>query len=416
MLTLAIGELARQLADSWTSLTGGANGLAGVPPLQLIPGGGPIVIAGHIYWYVLAVTALAYGLLAVVRASAFGQALKGMRDNEDRMRSLGYSVTGLKLAALVVAGGFAGLAGSLWVTQLRFVSPGDVGFTTSAMALLVRRHRRPGQPVGVVRRRRRRHRRAGRARHGDRRAGPAGAGPDVHRRGLPPASRPGGARAVGPAAGSETGAGNGSGAMSDPAPGWTGGDRGPRPDAALRRVVRGRLGVDPGGGRRPARRHRLERRREEHAVRPHRRGAAADQRRGVPGRGRRDPAGRAPPGPAGPGPHVPARQPVRPGERGGQRGAGGAALAGLRLPALARPAAGGGRRRPGGAAAGDGRTDGPGGDSGGQPVARRASPARGCRGAGVAAERAAARRAHRRDGRRRRPAGSWSWWTHCRRR
>jgi branched-chain amino acid transport system permease protein len=136
MLTLAIGELARQLADSWTSLTGGTNGLAGVPALQLVPGGRPVVIAGHVYWYVLAVTAVTYLLLAAVRASAFGQALKGLRDNEDRMRALGYSVTGLKLAGLVVAGGFAGLAGSLWLAQLRFVSPSDVGFTTSAVALL----------------------------------------------------------------------------------------------------------------------------------------------------------------------------------------------------------------------------------------------------------------------------------------
>ena len=136
MLTLAIGELVRQLADSWTSLTGGSNGLVGVPPLQLLPGGEPVVIAGHVYWYVLAVTAVAFGLLAAVRASAFGQAMKGVRDNEDRMRALGYSVTGLKLAALVVAGGFAGLAGSLWLTQLRFVSPADAGFTTSALALL----------------------------------------------------------------------------------------------------------------------------------------------------------------------------------------------------------------------------------------------------------------------------------------
>jgi branched-chain amino acid transport system permease protein len=136
MLTLAIGELARQLADSWTSLTGGTNGLAGVPPVQVVPGGEPLVIAGHVYWYVLAAAGLACGLLAAVRASAFGQALKGLRDNEDRMRALGYSVTGLKLAALAIAGAFAGVAGALWVTQLRFVSPADVGFTTSAVALL----------------------------------------------------------------------------------------------------------------------------------------------------------------------------------------------------------------------------------------------------------------------------------------
>ena len=58
-----------------------------------------------------------------------------MRDNEDRMRSLGYS-DGLQAGGLGLAGAVAGVAGSLWVTQLRFVSPADLGFTTSAMALL----------------------------------------------------------------------------------------------------------------------------------------------------------------------------------------------------------------------------------------------------------------------------------------
>jgi branched-chain amino acid transport system permease protein len=136
MLTLAIGELMRQLADSWTDLTGGTNGYAGVPPLRLVPGGDPVRIAGHVYWYVLAVAALAYVVMAVVRASPFGQSLRGLRDNEVRMRVLGYSTTRLKLSALAAAGAVAGVAGSLWVTQLRFVSPADLGFTTSALALL----------------------------------------------------------------------------------------------------------------------------------------------------------------------------------------------------------------------------------------------------------------------------------------
>jgi branched-chain amino acid transport system permease protein len=136
MLTLAIGELARQLTESWVSVTGGTNGLAGVPALRVVPGGSPVLVAGHVYWYVLAVVAVAYLLLAGVRRSPFGAALRGLRDNEDRMRALGYSVVNLRLAALAVAGAGAGLAGSLWVTQLRFVSPTDVGFTTSALALL----------------------------------------------------------------------------------------------------------------------------------------------------------------------------------------------------------------------------------------------------------------------------------------
>lgn len=136
MLTLAIGELMRQLADSWTSLTDGSNGFAGIPPLQLLPGIGQVRTVGHVYWYVLAVAVLAYLLMAAVRASAFGQSLRGLRDNEVRMRVLGYSTTRLKLSALAVAGAGAGIAGSLWVTQLRFVSPADLSFTTSALALL----------------------------------------------------------------------------------------------------------------------------------------------------------------------------------------------------------------------------------------------------------------------------------------
>ena len=316
------------------------------------------MIAGHIYWYVLAVTALAYGLLAVVRASAFGQALKGMRDNEDRMRALGYSVTGLKLAALVMAGGFAGVAGSLWVTQLRFVSPADVGFTTSAMALLCVVIAGRGSLWGsfaaaavviVVRDE------LGTVIGGQ---GPLVLGLTFIAAVYLLPRGAGGARAVGPAASSETGAGNGSGAVNDPRR-----HRGTaaaievrdltrrfgglcavdsvsiRVEAGARHAVIGSNGAGKstlfaliGGAQRPT------------------------SGVGASGRRRRDPAGRAPPGPAGPGPHVPARQPVRPGHRGRQRGAGGAALAGLRLPALARPAAGGGRRRPGGAAAGDGRT------------------------------------------------------------
>src|SRR5207253_2813115 len=52
MLTLAIGELARQLTESWVSVTGGTNGLAGVPALRVVPGGGAVLVPGHVYWYV----------------------------------------------------------------------------------------------------------------------------------------------------------------------------------------------------------------------------------------------------------------------------------------------------------------------------------------------------------------------------
>ncbi|CAN5855621.1 branched-chain amino acid ABC transporter permease [soil metagenome] len=134
MLTLAIGELIFQLAQSWESVTGGSNGLYGIPAVQLA--GSPLVLAGLRYWYVLAVFLIGYAVLRLVSASPFGAVLRGIRDNEPRMRSLGYSPFRYKLVAFVLAGAVAGLAGGLLTAQQRLVTTADLGFTTAALALL----------------------------------------------------------------------------------------------------------------------------------------------------------------------------------------------------------------------------------------------------------------------------------------
>jgi branched-chain amino acid transport system permease protein len=87
MLTLAIGELVQQVADTWETLTGGANGLTGIPATRLA--GQPLVSAGYVYWYVLAAFLVGFALLWLLSRSAFGEALRGIRDNEPRMRALG---------------------------------------------------------------------------------------------------------------------------------------------------------------------------------------------------------------------------------------------------------------------------------------------------------------------------------------
>ncbi|MFC4942080.1 branched-chain amino acid ABC transporter permease [Pseudonocardia sp. GCM10023141] len=134
MLTLAIGETIQQLADSWESVTGGANGLSGIPAVRL--GGTPLTNAGFLYWYVLAAAVLGFVLVAVLARSPFGAALRGIRDNEPRMRALGYPTAFYKYAVFVVAGGVAGMAGSLLAAQQRLVTPADLGFTTASFALL----------------------------------------------------------------------------------------------------------------------------------------------------------------------------------------------------------------------------------------------------------------------------------------
>jgi branched-chain amino acid transport system permease protein len=134
MLTLAIGELVHQLAQRLTGVTGGSNGLFGIPSVRI--GGEPLTLAGLLYWYVLVVALLGLVGLWLVAYSPFGGVLRGIRDNEPRMRSLGYTPFRYKFAAFTIAGGFAGLAGGLFAGLVRIVNPSDTGFTTSALILL----------------------------------------------------------------------------------------------------------------------------------------------------------------------------------------------------------------------------------------------------------------------------------------
>jgi len=133
MLTLAIGELVQQVASRW-SYVGGSNGLAGMPALQL--GGHTVTLPGVIYWYLLVVFLVMYAVVRVLVSSPFGRTLRGIRDNEPRMRALGYRPAAAKYAAYAAAGGVAAAGGAMWVTEARFVSPSDLGFEVAALALL----------------------------------------------------------------------------------------------------------------------------------------------------------------------------------------------------------------------------------------------------------------------------------------
>jgi branched-chain amino acid transport system permease protein len=136
MLTLAVAELAHTLASQWDAVTGGSNGLVGVPAITLAPGGEPVLLAGIRYWWVLTIFLVGFAAIAWTARSNFGRSLRGLRDNEERMSSLGYSTFGLKYGVFCISGAVAGAAGAAWVVQARFVSPEDLGFEVSAMALL----------------------------------------------------------------------------------------------------------------------------------------------------------------------------------------------------------------------------------------------------------------------------------------
>ncbi|WP_395109073.1 branched-chain amino acid ABC transporter permease [Actinomadura sp. SCN-SB] len=134
MLTLAIGESVHQLADTWSAV-GGSNGLSGMPPITLF-GGSPLLAPGLVYWWVLVVAVAVFAGVALVARSPYGRTLRGVRDNESRMRALGYRPALARYSVFCLAGAVAGAGGALWAAQARFVSPGDMGFDVAALALL----------------------------------------------------------------------------------------------------------------------------------------------------------------------------------------------------------------------------------------------------------------------------------------
>jgi branched-chain amino acid transport system permease protein len=89
------------------------------------------------YYATLAALALVFALLATIGRSRFGHALAGIRANEQRMRAVGFSTYSYKLAAFVLGGVLAGIAGFLHAVKDGFVNPEILAWHQSGAVLLM---------------------------------------------------------------------------------------------------------------------------------------------------------------------------------------------------------------------------------------------------------------------------------------
>jgi branched-chain amino acid transport system permease protein len=139
MLTLCFGMMIYSLAWKWRTMTGGDDGLVGVPraPLE-IPGIFRIDMSSleSYYYFVLIVCLLAIGLLYRIIKSPFGLILQGIRDSESRVAFGGVSVKNYRLIAFTIAGLYAGLAGALLPPLENTVTPPLAHWTHSAEPVL----------------------------------------------------------------------------------------------------------------------------------------------------------------------------------------------------------------------------------------------------------------------------------------
>ena len=135
MTTLAFAQMVFFVAVQWTDVTGGENGVQGVPRPSLL--GLEFENSLSTYYFVLLVAALGFAVAWRAVHSPFGQVLRAIRDNETRAKSVGYDTRQFKLTAMLISTGLAGLAGGLYTVNHGAVGLEVVQQTTSGSVVMM---------------------------------------------------------------------------------------------------------------------------------------------------------------------------------------------------------------------------------------------------------------------------------------
>lgn len=139
MITLAAAQMLYSIAIRWSSVTGGSDGLPGVG--RPVLGVGPLAFTfdarWKFYYLVLALFILSWWLMRRIVDSPFGWTLRGIRENEQRMKALGYDTFRYKLIVFVIGGMFAGVAGAMLAHFFFSANPETLYWTMSGNVLIM---------------------------------------------------------------------------------------------------------------------------------------------------------------------------------------------------------------------------------------------------------------------------------------
>src|ERR1700754_4845517 len=153
IVTLAFGEIIRLVIINWQSLTGGPNGVTGIPRptlfgIPLAPGDdglaaklgiefSPTHRIVFLFYLILALALLTNWVTIRLRRLPIGRAWEALREDEVACRALGINTTTTKLTAFATGAMFGGLAGAFFATRQGFISPESFTFQESALVLAI---------------------------------------------------------------------------------------------------------------------------------------------------------------------------------------------------------------------------------------------------------------------------------------
>ena len=153
IVTLAFGEIIRLVIINWQSLTGGPNGVSGIPrpsffgiPLTAGEDGlaaklgiefSPTHRIVFLFYVILALALLTNWVTIRLRRLPIGRAWEALREDEVACRALGINTTTTKLTAFATGAMFGGFAGAFFATRQGFISPESFTFQESALVLAI---------------------------------------------------------------------------------------------------------------------------------------------------------------------------------------------------------------------------------------------------------------------------------------
>jgi branched-chain amino acid transport system permease protein len=126
LITLALAMLGFQVANQWSSLTGGFNGLGGIPDIPLLDR------YGSLYYVIAAVVVVMTAAFVRIGRTPLGTLWSGIAQNENRLQLFGFATDRLKALAFATSAAAAGMAGALYAAHQGLVTPQATGFLLSA--------------------------------------------------------------------------------------------------------------------------------------------------------------------------------------------------------------------------------------------------------------------------------------------